>query len=100
MSSYQLTYRDNQVFAVDIEVVTVPPSRGSRAKGLIYRVVKDAKESTPLLKRDGTPLVVHGITEAAALAIAAEVLQTVSGAALESVVKTEGPFAVPDFRLA
>ena len=100
MSSYRLTYRNGQAFCVDIEPAQAQGVVGSICQGLVYRVTRGTKESTPLLKADGSPLVIHGVTEAMVLTIGASVLETVSSSGLEGVTKEGGPYAMPALRLA
>jgi len=96
VACYRLIFRNDHAFCVDFlpNPDADPPDRSCRA--LLYRVTNDARDATPMHRRDGEPIEIRATSEAVALAIAHDVLTEVAGARLELLVKCVGWFAEPE----
>jgi hypothetical protein len=87
MACYRLSYRNDQIYEVEIAVAHIEASRGSVCSAVLYRVGKDGRESQPLLRSDREPITIYAISEQATVNTAMQVLGTVAGSTLSRITR-------------
>jgi hypothetical protein len=86
LTRYRVTFDEALVYQLEF-------SRMSEADGLfsllVYRVSKDRRESRPLQRNDGQPMRFEAATRRMAMALACDVLQSIHGKHLQSIVSCD-----------
>ena len=80
MACYRVTFQNRQVFDIDVDAVPLVEERTTAAYvGIIYRVIEGRREAVPLRRLDRDPIQIYAVSERAALLIACEILELVTG---------------------